>query len=193
MKVTGAESEQELPTIWHDFANCSKAERRPIIAKSLEDASRRPDAATGSPPVVNKAILDFFLGMNLPDELDQSFQLFRFVPGPASHVQETHTQNELFDLVYAGTTTPSLSDIQKLASTKVFLPTDHHGLTTALKRHSLAVDVYLGFQHPFFVFYRRWIERGWLDLHEPVIDFNALYYQDLPGTALSFAKVARWI
>ncbi len=197
MHVTGAASENELPTIWHDLANAAKSEYRQTLAKGFVDASERPYAATESPPLVDKETLNIFLQMTLTphtlDDLELGLQLYRFVPGPDIHESQTHVRNELFDLVYSGTTTPSLSDIQALASTKVFIPTDQYGLTTALQRHSLALEVYLGPQHPFCVFYRTWIKKGWLRNETEIRHFNAEFYHDLPGKALSYGKFSRWI
>lgn len=197
MIVTGAASEQELPTIWHDFANGVKSESRQILAKGLDDASQRPGAATESPPLADKETLNIFLGMTLAphtaNDLELGFQVYRFVPGPDGHESQTHVRNELFDLVNSGTTTPALGDVQALTSTKIFIPTDQYGLTTALQRHSLAFDVYLGPQHPFSVFYRTWIKKGWLRFETEIRQFNAEFYHDLPGQALSFGKFSRWI
>jgi hypothetical protein len=195
LKVTGAPNQMQLPRFWHDIANCLKAETRNTLAESVRETCALPGAATTNPFTVTKEILDAFVGLKLytdfANNLEQGLQLFRFAPGPAEHDRETHVRNDLFDQVNSGTATPSITDIKQLASPKVFIPSDHYQLTTALQHHSIALDVYLGPDHIFCTFYRNWIRVGWTAQQKDVREFIDEYYHDLPATA--YAKFARWI
>jgi hypothetical protein len=146
MKVTDSISEATLPTFWHDIANSTKSDTRNTLQASVDDACQLPGAATTSTFTVTKDHLEAYLGQKLftreIDDLTQGLQLFRFAPGDADHVRETLVCNDHYDLVQSGTANPSLADLQQLTSTKVFIPSDHYELSTALQRHSIALDVY---------------------------------------------------
>jgi hypothetical protein len=195
MTVTDSISDATLPTFWHEIANSTKSESRNTLQASVDAACLLPGAATTSSFKVTKEHLEAYLGQKLftreLDDLTQGLQLFRFAPGDADHARETLVRNNHYDLVQAGTANPSLADLQQLASTKVFIPSDHYELTTALQHHSIALDVYLGPDHRLCTYYRKWIGKIWINMHSKVKAFIRECYQDFPATA--HAKFARWI
>jgi hypothetical protein len=140
--------------LWHDVSNGNNSETRNIHSFAFYDMSQRPSAATTTHPRANKEVLDLYIGMKLAREnlgdLDHGLGLFRFVPGPINHDRQTHVHNDLSDLVTADDANPNLAEVQPLASTKVFIPSDHYELTTALQRCSIALDVYLGPEHALY-------------------------------------------
>jgi hypothetical protein len=194
-KVSGADTEQALPTIWHDFANCSKSELRLVLAAAFQARAQEFTAATPTTPAVTKEILECYTQQNLfsenQDNLEEGLQLFKFTPSSESHTRDTRIRTNLYDLISAGDAAPSVSDIRALASTKVLIPTSQYELTTALKHHSLALDVYLSPQHPLCVFYRSWIRQSWEVLEPSIRQFIQQYFSAQPATA--YAHFARWI
>jgi hypothetical protein len=194
-RVVGAATEQTLPTFWHDMANCAKSEYRLVLVAAFAARAMTPTASTPTPPPVTKEILECFTQQKLvssnPDDLEDGLQLYRFVPGPEEHDRDTMVRNNLYDLMQAGDAAPSVSDLRSLASTKIFIPCDYYEVTTALQRHSLALDVYLGPTHPVCVYYRTWITAGWSRIESQVRQFIAQCY---PGhSATAYARFARWI
>jgi hypothetical protein len=195
MRVTGTTTEQGLSTFWHDYANCSKSEGRLILVEAFRLRARTATAATPTPPVITKEIVECYTQHRLaspdPDDLEEGLQLFKFVPGPEDHARKTRTRNNLYDLLLSGDAAPSIPDMQELGSNKVFLPFDQFALTTALQHHSLALDVYLGPQHPVCELYRNWIREGWIR-NEPTV--RAFIVQSYSGhSATAYTRLARWI
>jgi hypothetical protein len=194
-RVSGATTERELPTIWHKMANCSKSEIRLVLDAAFKGRARELTAATPTPPVITKEILECYTQQKLasqnPDYLEDGLQLFHFTPGSESHTRDTRIRTNLFDLVSAGDAAPSISDMQALSSAKVTIPTSHFELTTALQRHSLALDVYLGPQHLLCSYYRNWIRESWLRLEPSVRQFNQQFFSAHHATA--YGQFARWI
>jgi hypothetical protein len=194
LKVTGADTELDLPTFWHDAASASKSELRTLLNDAFLQMTERPGAATSSPPVATKEVLDIFMGMKLAppnvSDVTGALVVFLFTPGSLEHDRQTLVRNDLHDLVYAGTTNPTLADVQALASTTVLIPSDHYELTTALQRYSIALDVYFGPEHVLCVYFRNWINKGWIGIQTEVRSFIADYY-DYPATA--YARFALWI
>jgi hypothetical protein len=195
MRVTGTTTELGLPTWWHDYANCSKAEGRVMLVNAFMARARMATAASPTSPLITKELLDCYTQHKLaspnPDDLEDGLQLFKFVPGPEDHNQKTRIRNDLYDQLQAGDAAPSISDVRELASNKLFLPWDQFTLTTALQHHSLALDVYLGPQHPVCELYRTWIREGWIRQEPNVRLFIAQFYTGHPATA--YTRFARWI
>jgi hypothetical protein len=195
MRVVGTTTEQGLSTFWHDYANCVKSETRIILTDAFNVRARAATAATPTPPVITKEIVECFTQHRLAapnqDDLEDGLQLFKFVPGPEDHTRKTKVRNSMYDILQAGDAAPSLNDIQQLTSTKVFIPWDQFTLTTALQHHSLALDVYLGPQHPVCELYRTWIREVWIRYEPQVRQFIMQFYSAHPATA--YTRFARWI
>jgi hypothetical protein len=97
----------------------------------------------------------------------------------------------LYDLVFSGAAAPSVGDLRALTSTKIFVPTLHLALTTALQRHSLALDLYLTPRHVFCEYYRKWITTVWIRIQMQVeIYVDEVYAGD---SATAYSRFARWI
>jgi hypothetical protein len=201
LRQTGTAAEDDLADVWHSLANASKAETRGCIdaalrARAREDAtSPNGAAATASAPLVTKEVVERFTQQRLystsPDDLEEGMQLFLFAPGPLHHDAEVRVRTNLYDLVSSGAAAPSVGDLRALASTKIHVPTSHFTLTTALQRHSLALDVYLTPLHPLCVYYRTWIATVWSRLQmDLAIYIDEVYNGD---SATAYSRFARWI
>jgi hypothetical protein len=194
-RVTGIDDERQLPEFWKQVSNCTKADTRNVLQYEVDQAAQAPGAATTSSFTVTKEHVDIFLGQRLftrnIDDLTQGLQLFRFTPGNAAHTRETTVRNDHYDLVQSGTSNPSLSDLQQLSNTRVFIPSSPYELTTALQHHSIALDVYLGRNHFLCTYYRDWIRLHWVPMQDRVNQFIEEYYRAFPAEA--YAKFARWI
>lgn len=195
MQTCGVAVESLLPELWHQLANASKHETRGVVVSAMRDRSRQPTAATAMAPVVTKEVLERFTQQTLaaesPDALDEGLQLYLFALGPDDHQAETRVRNQLYDLVQSGNAAPSVSDSRELSSTKVVIPTDNFGLTTAMQLHSVALDVYLGTSHTFTEYYRSWLRDQWSPLQQEL----GRYISQVFGgdTATAYARFGRWV
>lgn len=195
MLTTGAVTETHLPPIWHALSNSTKPESRGVLASALRDRSLHGAAATSLAPLATKEMLECFQGQRLfsddSDNLEEGLQLYRFAPEPPAAAAATRTRTDMYDLVQCGTGAPSISDLNFLAASKIHVPTDHFSLTTAMKQHSVAMDVYLGGDHPFCAFYRTWIVRTWDALEHDLRRYIGEVY--FGNAAMAYTRFGRWI
>jgi hypothetical protein len=146
-------------------------------------------------PVVTKEVLERFTQQTLaaesPDALEEGLQFYLFALGAEDHQAETRIRNQLYDLVQSGSAAPSVSDSRELSSSKVVIPTDNFGLTTAMQLYSIALDVYLGVPHAFAEYYRTWLRDQWAPLQQELGRYISQVFQGDAATA--YARFGRWI
>jgi len=195
MQVCGVATEGALPDLWHQLANAAKHETRGVAVAAMRDRARQPTAATSMVPVVTKEVLERFTQQTLaaesPDALEEGLQFYLFALGAEDHQAETRIRNQLYDLVQSGSAAPSVSDSRELSSSKVVIPTDNFGLTTAMQLYSIALDVYLGVPHAFAEYYRTWLRDQWAPLQQELGRYISQVFQGDAATA--YARFGRWI
>jgi len=114
-----------------------------------------------------------------------------FTPEQAAHASATQVRANLYDVIQSGAAASSVADIRTLSTTKVNIPDDHFSLTSALRVHSVSMDLFLGVDHPFTKMYRNCLTFEWGRLEQGLHSYVDQVYQG--DTASAYTRFGRWI
>jgi hypothetical protein len=82
-------NKQNLPTFWHQWANCTKHQEMLVLAELLMSYARGPDSFTISTPVLSSKIAQDLLAFTFvgdsPEDLKTGVHPFVIAEGSAEH------------------------------------------------------------------------------------------------------------
>ena len=150
-RLSCVHAEADLPHLYKAWAKATKAERRPLFARLVEDRCRHPGAATGLSPVVTKELYEMILnGRFAPhphqmDDLTVGVQPFTcgYAKGSESGKQ-VEARAAGFDLMMAGQIAPTLGEQSTFRTSAVDLPTTTFQGMQMVRGLSIVLDVVQG-------------------------------------------------
>ena len=195
--------EEDLPGLYHRWANAAKAERRIAFQAVIEERARQPDAATNIPPFATKELYEHVLMGRLaprPYEAeDLTIGISPFTCGFQNGERDRdiiiRTQN--FDLMMQGHTQPTLAEQETFRTKDVPIPRTIYEAGLQIKATSVVLDVVLGTHAPLCAALREFCLSAWphieahlnlsLEDHTPILPLilcwvqleMAAYLQDL--------------
>jgi hypothetical protein len=110
--------ENNVPPLWHQWANCSKHQEYPILTELLNSYARSPDAFSVATPVVTPKIVQDLLAFRFigesPDDIKTGIQPFIIADGSAEQRQANLEVAQLYGLLHAGDNAIMLMDLERL-------------------------------------------------------------------------------
>jgi hypothetical protein len=178
--------EQNLPSVWHQWANCPKKQEFNILSELLHSYARGPDAFSPATPVVTaklvQDLLSFVFHGDSPDDIKSGIQPFAIADGSAEHRHRNLEVARLYGLLQSGDQAVTLTDLEKLKAKEVLsIPLNYFELERNLGMFGNFLGVVLGNGHPLTTAYRSfWVRltTGYrLDLQQIIDVKRDLYIQ----------------
>jgi hypothetical protein len=151
--------ENNLPPLWHRWANGTKKQEFTILSDQLCAYARGPEAFSTTVPVVNvrlvQDLLSFtFVGDTL-DDIKTGIQPFVIADGSAEHRHANLEISRLYGLLNSGEQALMLSDLESLKAKEVqSIPLTYFELERNLGMFGNLLGVVLGSQHILTTTYR---------------------------------------
>jgi hypothetical protein len=146
-------SEDDLPPIWHRWANCTKKQEVQVLWDSLDAYARSPDAFSPGVPIITLRLVQDLLSFNFmgqsADDIKMGLHPFIITDGNAEYRQSNAEIARLYGLINAGDTAYSLADLEALAAKEVrSVPLTYWELEKALGMFGNLLGVVIGTEHP---------------------------------------------
>ena len=151
--------ENNLPPLWHRWANGTKKQEFTILSDQLGAYARGPEAFSATVPVVNvrlvQDLLSFtFVGDTL-DDIKTGIQPFVIADGSAEHRHANLEISRLYGLLNSGEQALMLADLEALKAKEVHsIPLTYFELERNLGMFGNLLGVVLGSQHSLTSAYR---------------------------------------
>jgi hypothetical protein len=152
-------TEDDLPDLWHRWANCTKKQEVQVLRDVLDGYARSADAFSPLVPIVTprlvQDLLSFtFLGQSAND-IRTGLHPFIITDGNAEFRQTNAEIARLYGLINAGDATCSLADLETLTAKEVrSVPLSYWELEKSLGMFGNLVGVVLGATHPLTASFR---------------------------------------
>ncbi len=146
-------SEDDLPPIWHLWANCTKKQEVQVLRDALDAYARSNEAFAPGVPIVTlqlvQDLLEFnFLGQSV-DDIKMGLHPFIITDGNAEYRQSNAELARLYGLINAGEASCSLADLETLTAKEVrSVPLTYWELEKALGMFGNLLGVVVGSTHP---------------------------------------------
>ena len=196
MRACGGTSERSLPALYHQWAQASKAERRAVFVRMLEQRASEAGAATTIVPVVSKELLETVLfGKFAPAVYEADDLRIGLHPFTCGYVLDNRggvveSRAASYDLMLAGLSAPTFDEQTLLSTKEVPFPATTYAAGTQLRGCSLVLDVTLGPENPLARAYRTFCHSDWPQM-EAVLNVNAVYDPTLEANVLP--SILRWV
>jgi hypothetical protein len=171
-------NENDLPPLWHRWANGTKKQEFTILSDQLGAYARGAEAFITTMPVVNvhlvQDLLSFtFVGDTL-DDIKTGIQPFVIADGSAEHRQANLELSRLYGLLNSGEQALMLSDLETLKAKEVqATPLTYFELERNLGMFGNLLGVVLGSQHILTTTYRAFwnlLSQGYRNEIQTIID-----------------------
>jgi hypothetical protein len=159
MDYLETENEEDLPLLWHSWANCSKKQEFTVLTEQLQAYARGPEAFTSVTPIVTVRLVQdlqnfHFVGDTL-DDIKTRLQPFIIADGSAEHRHANLEVSRLCGLLNGGDQSTSLSDLETLKSKETqSIPLTYFELERNLGMFGNLLGTVLGSQHHLTTTYR---------------------------------------
>jgi hypothetical protein len=204
MLVAGVSDEQDLPRVYHDFANAAKGELRLCLQDHLDSRAQEEDAASATKVLATVACFeaikagDFGRLVSL-DDLSAGIQPFACGYDAAPAHASVAATIAAFDMMAASQVQASLPEHRELAAKTAHFPQDGLEFQQMLGTTSLFVDVLQGDQHPHAKAFRRFVRSDIPILQAALRSWDAAtaqyYYGNFYPTimrAIQIAMITYW-
>jgi hypothetical protein len=159
LEYLGIADENNLPPLWHRWANDTKKQEFAILSDQLYAYARGPDAFIPSTPVVLvrlvQDLLSFtFVGDTL-DDIKMGLQPFIIADGSVEHRQANLEVSRLYGLLNSGEQSLMLSNLEALKAKEIqSIPLSYFELEHNLGMFGNLLGTVLGTQHIITTTYR---------------------------------------
>jgi hypothetical protein len=113
-------NEENLPLLWHRWANCSKKQEFTVLTEQLQAYARGPEAFTSVTPIVTVRLVqdlqNFHFVSDTLDDIKTGLQPFIIADGSAEHRHANLEVSRLYGLLNGGDQSTTLSDLEALKS-----------------------------------------------------------------------------
>ena len=160
-------TDDDLPPIYHTWANSTKAERRITLQAAFDERVESGLGVARVSPLATKELYELLfqgkLGSHPHEGDDLSKGLSPFMCGFQVGTRDTAIQvrAQNFDQMLLGHMTPSLAEQQQLSTKDIPIPTTIYELATQLACTSTVLDVALGESHPLATTIRQFMMVDW--------------------------------
>jgi hypothetical protein len=144
--------ERNLPSLWHQWANCSKRQELLVLSELLSAYARGPDAFSVAVPIPSSKLvqdlLSFVFVGDSPDDIKAGIHPFVIAEGSAEHRQADLEVARLYGLLNSGDQSIMLSDLEQLKSKEIkALPMNYFELERNLGMFGNFLGTILGSGH----------------------------------------------
>jgi hypothetical protein len=179
LRLCQVSSEDKLPQLWHDWANCKKELRHTVLQEQLRRMAR-------SLKMPNALYTLAFAG-SYEGNLEQGLQPFITTYLGEQSLAEQQALNKISDLLREGA--PRLDDILDLkAAGKLLIPTRESQMNRMMRAFSVVLAVTVGIHNPCYRAYHMEILNKYEHV-QPKLETLADTYPPEPV----YAQVLRWI
>ena len=192
-----ATSEATLPPLYHTWANATKAERRILFARAVQERCLQPGAATSIPPVVSKELFNMVRNAEFApsifeiDDLMKGLQPFVCAFVTPHHRATLQDKAARYDSLMGADYTPTMVEERSLATTNAPIPTDAKTAKLTLDSFSVVLDVVLGPAHRLSTAIREQLLRThWYQI-EALLFGATSEFQDMLN--LCMPNILRWV
>jgi len=153
------QNEDDLPPLWHRWANCTKKQDIQVLSDTLHTFARSADAFSASVPIVTARLVQDllmfnFLGQSI-DDIKSGLHPFIILDGNAENRQANLETARLYGLLTAGDATISLADLETLTAKETrSVPLTYWELEKSLGMFGNLIAVVLGSNHVLTVAFR---------------------------------------
>jgi hypothetical protein len=116
-------NEDDLPPLWHRWANCTKKQDVQVLRDSLDVYANSPDAFSPGVPIVSlrlaQDLLSFMFVGQSADDIKTGLHPFIITDGNAEYRQTNAELARIYGLISAGDANCSLADLEQLSAKEV--------------------------------------------------------------------------
>jgi hypothetical protein len=151
--------EQELPDLWHQWANCKKKQEFSILSELLQAQVWGPFAYSSAAPIAApklvQDLLSFTFMADSMDDIKTGLQPFAIADGTLEHRQVNLELSRLYGFLHSGEQALMLVDLEALKAKEVqSIPLSFYELNWNLGMYGNLLSTVLGQQHVLTVAYR---------------------------------------
>jgi len=151
--------EDDLPEIWHQWANCTKKQEVQVFRDALDVYARSPHAFSPSVPIVTPRLVQDLLSFTFvgqsADDTKTGLHPFVITDGNAEFRQTNAEIARLYGLINSGDASCSLADLEALTAKEVrSVPLSYWEMEKTLGMFGNLIGVVLGDTHPLTTSFR---------------------------------------
>jgi len=151
--------ENNVPPLWHQWANCSKRQEYLILTELLNSYARSPETFSVATPVVTPKIVQDLLAFRFvgesPEDIKMGIQPFIIADGSVEQRQANLEVAQLYGLLHAGDNGIMLADLERLKAKETqSLPLNYFELERNLGMFGNFLGTILGSTHILTTSYR---------------------------------------
>jgi hypothetical protein len=152
MEYAEVQDEQELPLLWHQWANCTKCQEFNVLKDVLDTYARSPEAFTATVPIVTPKLVQDLLAFTFvgdsADDIKMGLHPFVVTDGATEHRQANLELSRLYGFLNSSETGIMLADLEGLKAKEVrSIPLTYWELEKTLGMFGNLLGVVLGTQH----------------------------------------------
>jgi hypothetical protein len=188
LRLTQRAAEDDLPQLWHAWANCRKEERRAVLQERFRRMSR--DLRLPEPvATVELTTMLYTLSFRAPykDKLEHGVQPFAVTYLSQKSVAEQRKLIDMHEILREGS--PSVMDIVDLkAVSRISMPTKESQMLRTMRAFGVVLAVALGTSLEHYKAYKGDVIDSY-DVIQPKFEALAEFYPQEP----IYAQVLRWL
>ena len=193
-RYCGVTTDAQLPSLYHTWANSTKAERRVALQAALDERVNSGLGASRVTPLATKELYELLFQARLASHVHEAEDLTKgaspFTCGyqVGERDQDVAVRAHRFDQILLGHTNPTLAEQETLRTKDLPLPLTIYQFTTQLGCFSTVLDVALGENHPAAVTLRNFCLTEWPNLEHSLQGMPDDVRPYLPSMLLWFHK-----